>query len=167
MYLTKPDYLSRIETNLFDLLLGTDETAILAAASKEVEDTILAYLGNLYDIAGELAKTGTDRNGYIMSIALRIALFNIITRADADRISDKTNKDYEMAMRELQRIADGKHQLNLPPKPPPAPPSPPTVPDGLNAGLGWDETVNPGAAQTAPLTGLRRMGTATPRTHVV
>ncbi len=155
MYLQKNDYKIRIRTDLFNLLLekitddeDTTETEILQAANKIACDTIQVKLSVLYSTANEFEKTENERNGYLIALAISIALYEIYQRADDYEIPEKVIKNYDDAMEALDKIASGKSPIGLDPRDN-------TDPD------------NPGGPEDANIqgTGLRRMGSAPKRTH--
>jgi len=157
MYIQKQDYQIRIRINLLDILLeniatgmGAGETPddILAAANKIACDTIATKAGVVYKVDEEFTKTGNDRNGYILSLALSIALYEIYQRVDDYEVPEKVIKNYNDAFESLDDISRGKEPLNLPPRD-----------NGENANPGDDE--NAGTTGT----GLRRFGSAKKRSH--
>lgn len=151
MYVAKDDYKGRISTDLLDILLDEDEEAILAAASKTAEDTIRVHLGSLHDIDTELAKEAGERNGYILRLAISIALYEIYQRADDEEVPAKVIKNHDDAIEELQKISTGK---------------------GVSLKLGEDAENEeaggggPEAVQTSG-SGLRRIGSLPKRTHSI
>ena len=148
MYVTKADYKGKIAVGLLNMLLAEDESNILAMSSKVAEDTLKTTAGVLYDVAGEIAKTGLDRNYYLLNIAIDIALYNIYQRSDDEQIPEKIIKNHDDALDDLQKISIGKQALDLLPKV--------NVNDGT---AGGGETVGTGG------TGLRRIGSQEKRTH--
>ncbi|MBK7097894.1 MAG: DUF1320 family protein [Sphingobacteriales bacterium] len=157
MYLQKSDYQIRIRRNLLDVLLeniaGVDPGNptpgdILEAADKIASDTIATKAGVLYDIDGELAKTGDNRNGYIISQALSIAIYELYQRTDDYDIPDKVIKNYNDTINILDEVSRGKEPLNLPPKP--------SGDNGEN---------NDGEHVSSSGFGLRRLGSAKKRSH--
>ena len=151
MYLIKTDYAARISMALLDILIGEDPEAIIEATSNEAQSTIATFIGVLYDIAGELAKEGTDRNGYVLSLAKSIGLYFIYQRADNDSIPEKVIKDYDDAMKALEKISTGSKVVDLPPK---------VVDAGGETGSTTDNAGTEG-------NGLRRMGSAAKKTHQI
>ena len=150
MYVLKTDYVGRISASLIDILIAEDPTGIIANASKEAEDIIASMAGVVYDIAPEFAKTATDRNYYILSLAKSIGLYFIYQRADDEQIPEKVIKNYDDAMDDLEKISIGKKNINLPAK---------VDTSGATAG-------GEGGADTTG-TGLRRMGSQAKRSHIV
>ena len=152
MYLQKQDYQIRIRLDLLDILLenisefagGDAETPadILAAADKIATDTLRSKLGVLYNVVDELNKTGSDRNGYLISLAISIGLYEIYQRADDEEIPPKVIKNYNDAMDTLDNIANGKDSIDLPAK------------------IDDDTNTPPGMG-----VGLRRIGSAPKRSH--
>jgi len=130
MYVQKKDYKIRISASLFQMLLdnATDaiqtENDVLTEASKIAEDALASCAGVLYDIKPEFIKVGTNRNYYILSLAISIALYNIYQNADDNDIPEKVIKNYDDAMNDLQAISKGKNTIDLPPRPPDPEPSP-------------------------------------------
>lgn len=151
MYLTKPDFIGRISMSLLDILIAENESQIITNVSKEVEDTISTMVGVLYDVAPELLKTSTQRNGYLLGIAKSIGLYLIYQRADDESIPEKVIKNYDDAMNDLEKISNGKKVLSLPPKPK----------ETTEGSGGGDEGV------ATEGMGLRRMGSQKKRTHQV
>ncbi len=163
MYVTKSDYKGRIQVELFDLLLTEDEEGILSDASKTAEDTISSQVNTIYNVTPELAKAGTDRNFYILSMAVNIALYYIYQRADDNEVPDKVIKNYDDTMDDLAAISKGKQTLNLPPREDTDPVDTTTTsgnPSIFNNGL------NPGETITIQGKGLRRWGSNPKRSHM-
>lgn len=148
MYINKTDYTGRISMSLLDILIAENAGQIIADTGKECEDIIRTFCGVLYKIDDELVKTGSDRNGYIMSLAKSIGLYFIYQRADDADIPEKIIKNYDDAMDDLEKISTGKKVLALPP---------------------LDEPDNGGGGEDVPTggTGLRRMGSQDKRSHQV
>lgn len=155
MYLKKVDYKSRIQTALLDVIIkdaaaDTGED-ILQTVSKIAEDTIAAKCGVLYDIAPEFEKQGAERNYMLFSLALDIAVYQLYQRIDDEQIPEKAIKNYNDAHVVLDKIANGKSPVNLPPKPP-------ADDDGGASGAEGGELDG---------NGLRRFGSKGKRTHDV
>ncbi len=152
MYVLKEDYKGRISTDLLDIMLEEDEAIILEQTSKTAEDTIRAHLGALHDIDSELAKVGVERNGYIMKLAISIALYEIYQRADDEDVPKKVIKNHDDAIEELQKISSGKGvSLSLG--------NDNEAGGEAGSGGGGPEDVQPGGK------GLRRIGSQPRRTH--
>ena len=151
MYVVKADYKGRITTTLLDMLINEDVTAIIAAASKTAEDTIFSLAGMFYDIREEFNHGGSLRNGFLLSMAISIGLYNIYQIADEESIPEKVIKNYDDTMNDLVKISQGKMTLNLPPAPT----------NGTEGTPGEGETVSTSGI------GLRRIGSAPKRTHRV
>lgn len=158
MYLEKKDYQLRIRLDLLDILLehivettgeNTTSEELLAAANKTAVDTIKTKAGVLYDVSEELSKSGNDRNGYLLSLALSIALYELYQRADDDNIPEKVIKNYNDAFKSLDEISKGKEPLDLPAKN--------SEQNSSTNGTGEDASVSG--------IGLRRMGSALKRSH--
>lgn len=151
MYVNKEDY-NGISPELLDMLLGEDDnerTATLQKINKEVTDTIRAHLGALHDIDTELAKEGDARNGYILRMAVRLAVYEVYLRADDEEVPKKIIKNQDDTMEELQKISIGKGvSLSLGGEE-----------EESGGGAGGEESIQPGGK------GLRRIGSQPRRTH--
>ena len=150
MYVQKSDYKGRIAVELLNLLIAEDENGILSEASKIAEDTIASQVNVLYDVTGEFSKTSTDRNYYILTMAINIALYNIYQRAEDEDIPKKVIKNHDDTMADLAQITKGKNSLDLPPRVNTDPPPPGNDPDNPIVGKG-----------------LRRWGSQAKKTHTV
>ena len=148
MYVTKADYKGKISIELLELLLAEDESNILAMSSRVAEDTIKTTAGVLYDVVSEIAKTGLNRNYYLLNLAIDIALYNIYQRSDDEQIPEKIIKNHDDALNDLQKISIGKSALDMPPKV-----------NSDNSTTGSEETVGTGG------TGLRRIGSQPKKSH--
>lgn len=155
MYVNKEDYKGRISTDLLVIMLEESEATILEQSSKTAEDTIRVHIGTLHPgIDIELQKAGAARNGYILKLAISIALYEIYQRADDENVPAKVIKNHDDAMEDLQKISTGKGvNLNLGNY----------GEGGEEAGgeAGGPESIQPGG------NGLRRIGSQSRRTHQV
>ena len=145
MYILKADYLSRVQTDVFNMVLESaqgNETQILTDASKTAEDIIRTHTGHLYDIDVELAKAGTTRNYQVLSWAISIALYMIYQRIDDVDVPEKVIKNYDDTIEELKDVSKARVPLNLP---------------AIQAGEDVPENTQG--------VGIIRMGSAKPRTH--
>lgn len=154
MYLHYNDYQLRISLDLLNILIAQagatdDANTILISADKIAMDTIKTKAGVLYDLTAELQKNGNERNGYLISLALSIALYEVYMRSDDEEIPPKVIKNYEDALDALDKIANGKDVLDLPPK----------IADNGSGTPGDGETVGTMG------NGLRRLGSQKKRTH--
>lgn len=140
MYIQPNDFKGRISDDLLDMAVENDES-ILEYCSKAAEDSLRGYLGHLYDVAGELDKTGLDRNYQLLSWALSIAAYHVFLRLPDVDIPEKVKNDYDECLGDLENISKGKFTINLAP-------------------LTGDDPQGDGV-------GLRRMGSRTPRTHEI
>lgn len=153
MYVVKKDYAGRISLELLNMILsdsGATEAELLAQASTTAEGMLTSLAGVLYDIAPELAKTGSDRNGLLLKYAKDIATYELYQRIDDYQIPEKAIKNYNDAVDALEKIAQGKVPLSLPLK---------------DAGDGGTGTGGEGENASLQGRGLLRIGSQTKRTH--
>jgi phage gp36-like protein len=146
MYLTKADYKLRIATNLLDIILNQiedEDEDILEMASKSAQDIIEAHVGHQYHIPPEWAKANLERNFQIINWCLDLALYFIYQRVADYEVPQKVIKNYDDTIETLEKVANGKLSVNLPPLP-----------------IADDQGNIPDTGY-----GLRRMGPNKPRNH--
>jgi hypothetical protein len=157
MFLQKNDYQIRIRIDMLDILIENIATnsegnlapaQILAAADKIACDTIATKAGVLYNVEPEFEKTGNNRNGYLLALAISIGLYEIYQRADDYEVPEKVIKNYNDAFKSLDEISRGKEPLNLPPREQEGNGNEPGEEDAGTTGIG-----------------LRRIGSAKKRSH--
>jgi len=138
MYIQPNDYKGRISADLLDMATEEDES-ILEYCGKTAQDSIKGYIGHMYDIDTELAKTDLNRNYQLLSWALSIAVYHIFLRLPDVDMPEKVKTDYDECLGDLESISKGKFTINLP-------------------ALADEEPEGEGE-------GLRRMGSVAPRSH--
>ncbi|MDY0102816.1 MAG: DUF1320 family protein [Lentimicrobium sp.] len=142
-YITENDYKGRITADLLSLATE-DDPDVLIFCDKIAVDSISGYIGHIYDVGGEFAKTATDRNFQLLGWALGIAIYNIFLRLPDVDMPEKIKTEYDQLITDLQDIGRGKFNVNLPPVSGTDPETP-------------DETGS----------GLRRMGSDKKRSHKI
>jgi hypothetical protein len=151
MYIVKADYKQWISADLLNIIVAEDENTILADICKQSVDTIKTKAGVVYAVDAEFEKEGTARNGYILKMALIIAVYQLYMRSDNEDIPAKLIKAHDDLMDVLDQVAKGKDILNLP---------------GKQAEDGEGNPGDPNTAQTSGK-GLRRFVSIPKRTHSI
>jgi len=155
MYIQKEDYRTRITSELLKMVTEQDgglEEDILSDADKFATGIIATYAGVLYDINSEFDKSGADRNYLILGWGVNIAVYILYQRIADEQVPDKVIKNYDDTINDLQALSKGNLPVNLPP-----------VTDSTGSG---PATSGDGSI-TLQNTGLRRMGSRTPRSHIL
>lgn len=136
MYLEKEDYRTRITMARLDMITEKDPN-LLSDADKFARDIIRGYLGKIYDIDGEFVKTANNRDGMVLNWAINIASYIIYQRVPDADVPEKVIKNYDDTITILAEVSRGKTPVNL------------TRLENTDG---------------QPVT-MRRIGSATPRTH--
>jgi phage gp36-like protein len=136
MYIQTKDYITRITTSKLSLMIEKDNT-VIADADKFACDIIKGYLGRLYMIDDEFAKTGVARNYQLLNWGLNIALYTLYQRTADEDVPEKVIKNFDDTISELADLSKGKTAINL---------------DRVTDAEGESKR-------------MRRMGSRTPRTH--
>jgi phage gp36-like protein len=115
MFLSITDLSTSLYPEVRDLLARYSETVVLEHCAT-AESTVLSFLAARYDIAPELAKTGTERHKLLLSIARDIAIYELYQLAET--LPAKVVKRHDDARALLRDMAKG---LVVLPAVPPAP----------------------------------------------
>ncbi|MDR1848110.1 MAG: DUF1320 domain-containing protein [Bacteroidales bacterium] len=103
-----------------DLINGAYEEDLLvlqrheANALRAIEDAMgeaKSFLARRYNMDSEYAKTGENRNAYLVKIIRDIALYNIYTIAHPSQMNDTRRLRYEDARRFLEQVYNKKADL--------------------------------------------------------
>ena len=109
-FINIPDYDARIHREILDALVRDDESII-----EIIEDQSIAlmrsYLNNRYDCNVIFAATGSERNQLVLMMALDIAVYNIFSVHNPQKISQTTKDRYDRAMEWLRQV--NKEQVNI------------------------------------------------------
>jgi phage gp36-like protein len=108
MFVTKADLSSSIYPEILQMITRYTDAIInmkLSTAESEIE----TYLAGRYNIRAELDKTGDARHGYLLSLAIDMAIYHLYSLQES--IPDHRTKRYEQAIAILKLIMGGKTPL--------------------------------------------------------
>ncbi len=113
MYLDEIDFTTLADQDDLDVVTGADARK-RERALKMALDEMRSYMRIRYRINQEFAKTGDDRNDYIMLIVIDLTLYHLFSML-APRMGMETKKErYDAAIRWLKDVRDGKSDPGIP-----------------------------------------------------
>lgn len=115
MFLTGEDLKTSIYGEILDIV-GRNKTIIETACTEAVAE-VESYLSARYDTAVVFSKTGKNRNVEVLKLCKIIALYNIHSSGNPDKIPDIRVKQYDDAIKFLTRLQEEKCNIPGLPKP--------------------------------------------------
>jgi len=113
MYIDKTDLGKQIQEDLLSGLdFSGDDSSIITACAQAVGQ-LRSYLAARYDIATELAKTGTARDELLLMICKDLAIYHIWTYNDASNIPGSRKERYTAAIDYLKDAQKGGATVNI------------------------------------------------------
>jgi phage gp36-like protein len=113
-----PDYDARIHREILDALVRDDESII-----EIIEDQAIAlmrsYLSGRYDCDAIFAATGGGRNPLVLMMALDIAVYNIFSVHNPQKMSQLNKDRYDRAIEWLRQVSKGQVSIDGAPLLPP------------------------------------------------
>lgn len=113
-FLTKNDFNSKITANVLNQITGGDDT-LLSDAENKAAAVINDMLSGNYNIALELAKTGTSRHQALLGWMLYLAVYFLYERIPDSELPERVVKNYDDTLTVLKDIARGKTPTTLTP----------------------------------------------------
>lgn len=105
-FITKPDYVTRLHTEILNAVTR-DNDDVLDAVELQTIATMTTYLSR-YDCAAIFAATGNSRNKHILKLALHISIYEILKLANPKALTETIKYDYEEALKWLEGVGSGK-----------------------------------------------------------
>ena len=112
VFLTKPDFDSKLSTNILEQITGGDD-ALLDMAEKTATGIITDLLSGMYDLTAEFAKTEGERHDNLMNWMLNLSTYLLYDRIPDDEVPERVVKDHDDTMESLHLIARGKLPTTL------------------------------------------------------
>lgn len=112
-FLSINDYDVSISTDMLTQLIESDEEKLNASES-DAAQVIIDRIGSKYAVASELQKQGDVRNRTLVRWMRVISLYFIYGRVPDEQIPERIIKDYDDAIKELDKISQGKYSTSLP-----------------------------------------------------
>lgn len=111
-FLTKDDFLSRLHPDVLAQITGGDDTKMEAPEADAI-GTVTDMLSGMYDIATELAKTGSERHNSLRQWTLALALYFLYAHIPDNEVPERIIKDYDDTLQTLSEVAKGKRPTTL------------------------------------------------------
>lgn len=115
MFITEEDLKSSIYGEI--LAVVGRNALIIETACVEAVGEVESYLSARYDTAAIFAKEGDARNKTVLKLCKAIALYNVHTAGNPDKMPDLRVKQYDDAISLLTRIQEEKCNIPDLPKP--------------------------------------------------
>lgn len=113
MYLNELDFTTLADADDIELITNSDSDK-RDRASKMALDEVRSYMRKKYRIEQEFAKTGEERNDFIVMITLDITLYHLFSML-APRMGMETRQNrYDNAIKWLTGVRDGKTDPGIP-----------------------------------------------------
>ena len=112
-FLSINDYDVSISEDMLSQLIENDEEKLNASES-DAAQVIVDRIGSKYAVASELQKQGDVRNRTLVRWMRVISLYFIYGRVPDEQIPERIIKDYDDAIKELDKISQGKYSTSLP-----------------------------------------------------
>ncbi|MEG1763158.1 MAG: phage protein Gp36 family protein, partial [Bacteroidales bacterium] len=115
MFLKKEDLYAKIRKNELEQITGNDDTLVLHAMQAAVSE-MEPYLKERYNTKDIFTKQDRERNPLLVSFAVDIAIFEIISIALPGQDLQDRRERYKRAIDYLKQVRDEKLNLELPKK---------------------------------------------------
>ena len=112
-FITKSDYYYTIKQNRLDQVLDGDD-ALLDDAEETAIVVVKDSLSLYYDTDAIFATTGDARPRQVLRWVKDLALYFIYERIEDELVPERIVKNYNDTLGTLEKIEDGKKQVDLP-----------------------------------------------------
>jgi phage gp36-like protein len=114
-FIVKADFYSIIRQLRLEQMTDSTDPIIEQAISESVA-MVKSYLFAIYDTEGVFAKTGTERDILMMLFCKNIAVYLLHKRLPNVMMPENVKDDYTETKRQLEQVAKGIIDLDLPRK---------------------------------------------------
>jgi hypothetical protein len=112
-FLSADDYTPHIKVEILAKLTeGNDVNR--TNMELRVQEEISIALRVRYDVAAAFAMTGEARNNYLITIMVNMVVYRLAKRLNPGQITESIKEEYANAKADLDRIAQGSYDLDLP-----------------------------------------------------
>ncbi|MEA2041144.1 MAG: phage protein Gp36 family protein [Bacteroidota bacterium] len=115
IFLTQTDIHKRIPSGILTQITNNNPE-FLDDAENNAIGLVIDQLSGMYDIAGELDKTGYDRHAALTLWLLSLACYYIYSAVPDNEVPERIIKDYNDARHDLQQVAAGRVPTTLSPE---------------------------------------------------
>lgn len=112
-FLTENDFNGIIGGNTLTSLRGAADANLVTA--EQLAITELDPLRAKFDIAAELAKTGSNRNGLMIRLMVHITAYYLFNTVDDVDIPERITENYKTQIQAIAKIASGSMESTLTP----------------------------------------------------
>lgn len=112
-FLTTDDFKAVCDTQTLTVI-NQNDTGNLDRAERYAIEEVSSYLRTRYDVATAFAKTGTQRNGYLVMIVADVALYHLVSWLPKRIGFDIRETRYNQAIAWLKDVQSGKATPDLP-----------------------------------------------------
>ena len=112
-FLTTDDFKAVCDTQTLTVI-NQNDTDNLDRAERYAIEEVSSYLRTRYDVATAFAKTGTQRNGYLVMIVADVALYHLVSWLPKRIGFDIRETRYNQAIAWLKDVQSGKATPDLP-----------------------------------------------------
>ena len=113
-FLNKDDYYRKLDESIINQITGGNDD-LLDNAETTAAGIITDMLSGNYNIAAELAKSGSSSHENLMLWMLNLSAYLIYDRIPDNEIPERVIKDFDDTMDTLQKIAIGRTPTTLTP----------------------------------------------------
>lgn len=112
-FLTTDDFKAVCDTQTLTVI-NQNDTDNLDRAERYAIEEVSSYLRTRYDVTTAFAKTGTQRNGYLVMIVADVALYHLVSWLPKRIGFDIRETRYNQAISWLKDVQSGKATPDLP-----------------------------------------------------
>lgn len=112
-FLTTDDFKAVCDTQTLTVI-NQNDTDNLERAERYAIEEVSSYLRTRYDVDTAFAKTGTQRNGYLVMIVADVALYHLVSWLPKRIGFDIRETRYNQAIAWLKDVQSGKATPDLP-----------------------------------------------------
>lgn len=116
-FITNDDYGVQAHNEVLNLLDKTDDQRNLRLAESMAISLIKTRLSGRYDVSKIFEATGDNRNMYLVSCVIAVAIYKLYTQKSPRQIPEYRKTDYDDVIDWLDRIGNGSESADLPSKP--------------------------------------------------
>lgn len=110
-FLTDNDFKGIIGASTLAQLRGTADADLNSAESLAFSELDPLYAR--FDIAAELAKTGTGRNAVMVRLMVHITAYYLYNKVEDNDIPDRIVENYKTQVRDIEKFANGSKSCTL------------------------------------------------------
>jgi phage gp36-like protein len=115
-FIVKQDLLTQIRQLRLEQMLDSQDTTLIPQVSSEAVAVVRQYLNSLYDTEEIFAASGEYRDTLVLLWCKTVALYLLHQRLAGVMMPEHVRDMYLETLRQLERVGNGKTELDLPRK---------------------------------------------------